>query len=530
MTAPQPDIKTAIRQISAPFFVLLAASFLTIISLVVFVTHNQNKDAVLASIHQAKAVVASNETNLARIAIDNGYWDEAVENMVFRVNLDWGDQNFGSYLYETSEISSTYVLDSNNLTVYSALSGQRSDDDPIARFGRPLETLIEQAKSGGRSAEPTAVSGFIRDPDCIYFTSVLRMTTYETIDGVEVNTATDSVLIITRKLDDAYLHKIATDYLLYGLTWSPERNLTSDAKIDVVGPDGSDFGSLIWTPVLPGDEVLPFLIVGFLFVFALMGVVAYIFQSRTKSFALELAHAKMEAETANRAKTEFLANMSHELRTPLNAVLGFSGIIKSEMYGPLQNSKYTEFIEDIEGAGNHLSELIDEVLDLAKIEAGRKDFTYETINLSNVIRETTKYVGSWALEKEVQLKIVLPDTPPLIRSDLTAVRQIILNLVTNAVKFTPKEGQVTCLCLLDDSGFAVFKVSDNGIGIEASNIPKVLEPFGQVASAETRSHKGSGLGLPITKKLTEHLGGTFTLTSEFGVGTEVTVRFPILSP
>lgn len=526
MSKQVTEIDRVYKQLSTPFFVLLGFSFLAISGLVIFVTHIQNQNSVEASVHLAETVIDANEHTLGMTAFDNGYWDVVVENMVTQVNPDWADENIGGYLFKSANISSTYVLDGENAHVYSSISGKRLKDDPLVRFSSGLDILIKRARDGDPTAEPATVTGFIRDQEAVHFAAVVLMTSYTKKDGIETNYASNSVLILTRKIDQGFLERQAANYSLPGLKFIPSEGLITGATLPLTTKEGFRVGTLSWQPRLPGDEVLPTLLIAIFVAFALMGIMTYFFLSRTRALAVQLSEAKAEADYANLAKSDFLANMSHELRTPLNAVLGFCGIIRAETYGPLQNDKYQEFIEDIEGAGEHLLELINEVLDLATIEAGRTELQMEEINLGETIRSATKYVNNWAVEKGISLNVELEQVDPIITADLTAVRQIVLNLVSNAVKFTPKNGEVSCLCSLSSDGRAIIKVIDNGIGIEQSDIQKVMEPFGQVVSADKRDHKGSGLGLPITKKLTELLGGTFLLESKFGVGTQVTVSFP----
>jgi PAS domain S-box-containing protein len=247
---------------------------------------------------------------------------------------------------------------------------------------------------------------------------------------------------------------------------------------------------------------------------------------RLADLAEDLAVARDQAEGSNRAKSEFLALMSHELRTPLNAIIGFSEIIKSEMMGPVGNPKYGEYASDVFDSGQHLLGLINDILDLSKIEAGRMEFDETDVDVAEVIASCLRLVTERAIKGGVRIETEIPDDLAALRIDERKLKQILLNLLSNAVKFTPSGGSVTVKTWLSpDSGF-VLQVADTGVGIALEDIPKALTPFGQVDSRLDRKYEGTGLGLPLTKSLVEKHGGSLELQSEVGVGTTVTVRLP----
>ncbi len=256
-----------------------------------------------------------------------------------------------------------------------------------------------------------------------------------------------------------------------------------------------------------------------------VAIVADISDRKVAEEAMEVA--MQEAELANRAKSEFLANMSHELRTPLNAIIGFSEIIQSETFGPVGSPKYRDYVTDIHESGKHLLALINDVLDLSKIEAGQMQLHEQTIDVPEVIRSAMGFMTERAREGGVTLAAELGSDPlPGLRADRRMVMQILANLLSNAVKFTPSGGRVAVKAWHGSHGGYVFQVVDNGIGMALEDIPKALARFGQVDSSLQRAHEGTGLGLPLTKSLTELHGGSLDLESEVGVGTTVTVRFP----
>ena len=239
----------------------------------------------------------------------------------------------------------------------------------------------------------------------------------------------------------------------------------------------------------------------------------------------DLRLAKEEAEAASRTKSEFLANMSHELRTPLNAIIGFSEIIATALFEPVA-ARYRDYARDINSSGLHLLKLINDVLDISKIEAGRLELHKEPVAAPALIEDCRRLVAERAASARVELTVAVASDLPPVAADALRLKQILLNVLANAVKFTPPGGRVAVSATLAPEGGVTFTVRDTGIGMHPEEIPLALEPFRQIETALNRRYEGTGLGLPLARRLTELHDGIFDIESAPGRGTTVAIRLP----
>jgi len=242
--------------------------------------------------------------------------------------------------------------------------------------------------------------------------------------------------------------------------------------------------------------------------------------------AAQLKQTSEVAEHSNRAKSEFLALMSHELRTPLNAIIGFSDILNSEMLGPHTIPQYKEYSKDIKDAGKHLLNIINDILDLSKIEAGDFHLTEEPVDVVEIIQSVEHLVRNSLSEKNLTYHNEYPQAHFDLQADARSLKQMLLNVISNAVKFTPVGGHIDTKIDFDKKGDLTISVCDNGVGIAKEDIPLILEPFKQADSHLTRASEGTGLGLSLVKKMVELHNGSIYINSTPGQGTTVTLTFP----
>jgi two-component system cell cycle sensor histidine kinase PleC len=252
-------------------------------------------------------------------------------------------------------------------------------------------------------------------------------------------------------------------------------------------------------------------------------------QAELSELARKYETEKVRAEAANQAKSEFLANMSHELRTPLNAINGFSEIMLAEMYGALGDARYRDYAKDIHNSGQHLLALINDILDMSKIEAGKMALHFEPLAISDVVEDAVRLVRTKCEGAGLSLDVDMSDMPE-VEADFRALKQVLLNLLSNAVKFTPRGGAVRVQARRsqDEGGERVWiSVQDTGIGIAPENLARLARPFEQIESQHSKTQQGTGLGLALTKSLVEMHGGLLDLKSAPGAGTTASFSLPV---
>ena len=526
--------QSTLRHILYSFAAVVVVSIALVAGITIFTSRSQDRIAAEESVHLTKSVLAAVTHRLADQTLDYAYWDQTVNNLVTRVDLDWADKNIGIYMHKTFGISSSFVLDAGNRPVYAMIEGKRRVSDPLSMFQMGLEKLLERARAASLTTVPFPVTGFVKAGETVHIASLSLLA------HTEKPIVTAAVLIFTRAFDAAALARMSSDYKLEGLRFAESGEALLPAALPLKSAAGAQLGFLTWNPKTPGQEMLQWLIPFVVSVFLVFAGIAYIFFRKTQLITTTLGNnlaeiqatqealrkAKVIAEKANLAKSEFLTNMSHELRTPLNSVIGFSQVLQGEIFGPLGHENYPDYAGSILESGKHLLNLVNDILDISKIESGEMEFEEKPVDIHDIIHASAKIVANSAAQRDITLNIDIPENSPQLRGDSLRLKQILLNLLANAIKFTPPEGQVGVSVGIDQSNAMTWRVIDTGVGIAPQDLPRILRPFEQIRGAVAHTHEGTGLGLYLTQSLTNAHGGTLEIDSEVGRGTTVILTFP----
>ncbi|MGH6932887.1 MAG: ATP-binding protein [Dongiaceae bacterium] len=500
----------------------------------------QDRLATEESIKLANNVVNARKAELGRLVRDYAYWGDALQNLDLELNPEWADENIGSYLVDAFGVTNSLVLDAANQPVIDFVMGEETPLKDLAGYSGGLERLAAKARRIPLDAI-SAATGILMVGETVHLVAVAPISTGEATDWpTDRGLETRAVLVFTQAVNAELLQPLGDQYGLPNLTVVPSGEQQLRSSIALISPDDTTLAVLVWDNKTPGIAMIRTLSLPALLAFGVMAVLALwiiwhmdsarrAIQANLEVIASknrELITARDQAEFASRTKTEFLANVSHELRTPLNAILGFSEVIRREMFGPIGTPVYREYAQDIHQSGTWLLELITDILDMSKIEAGKLELREERVDPAELSNSVMRMVRDRA--EAAGLTVVLEPAAdlPTLRADPRALKQILLNLLSNAVKFTPNGGKVVLRVARAADNSILFSVRDTGIGIAAEDLPQAMAVFGQIDGALNRRHSGTGLGLPLSRALIELHGGHLDLISEPGVGTTVTVQLP----
>lgn len=541
------DSVTSRGRRSAQFGNLVAAHLLPTFTLVVGVVavgagllfysaHQQNSVAQNAGRHLAQTAISVVTEEIEAFVRDYAYWDATAENLIVDYNPDWADENVGSWVIEGLEMSGALVFGAENRVINAADFHDADRFREAGQLQKSLVALITHARDASRSGDdmPPAATGVFRDG---YGTHLAAAAVIRWEDGTDgpLDGSEPGVLLFYRTIDETMLANLEARFLL-----NAPRLVLNDpggGMVPLRSVDGRVLAGLAWQSETPGTDMLKNLafplLASVVVMSFLVGIIVVramhsarqvrIYQADLEAQTRKLSAAWSEAENANRSKSRFLAMMSHELRTPLNAVIGFSDFMRQAPQEVMTYDRVRGYAEDIHTSGTYLLALINDILDMSKIESNRYELYEEEIDLDPILDQSTALVRGMAKERGVRLSV--PPTGKRLRVDARALKQILLNLLSNAVKFSDSGGIVRVDLTVQD-GMVRIAVTDTGIGMAPAEIDKALTPFGQAKDAHIRNMDGTGLGLNIAKSLAILHGGDLELRSAPGKGTTVTILLP----
>lgn len=512
----------------APVLLAMVAALAFVLWLVDRAADRLDAEAAAYGQRLARTFIEQNLGRLEEMTYDNAWWDPAVANLVTMPDAYWANENVGWYWHETFGLKASFVVDPQGETVFAFVDGVESETPAKAMLGSALPALMRAARAEASEA-PGSASAVVETPGGLAFVG-LSLLTPEHVQAGSPAPGQRSALIAVRSLDAALLAQAAVQFQLDRLGFRPPAATPhhGGGAFDLRGAGGELVARLTWRPAHPGDQlrdslILPMAGVGAV-VLGLFGLFVWV----SHRVATRLNAARLAAEGASEAKSRFLANMSHELRTPLNAILGFSELIMLGHTAGSDNDRQCEYGEAIHLSGQHLLDLIEDILDLSKIESGRQELRLEPLDVGTAFEEVSKGLASVLAARGHTVSLEVPEGLPPLVADPRAVRQILYNLLSNAAKFTPDNGTLVIgACLASGEGIELF-VRDNGIGMAPEDLRRVRLPFEQVADPRgIATGGGTGLGLSIVEGLASLHGGRLQLDSVPGHGTRAAVVLPL---
>jgi signal transduction histidine kinase len=458
---------------------------------------------------------------LHRFVAYYSWWDDLYREAHNGLQPEWTKENLGPYFGETQDATHLWVVGENGSIDY-AWSKPGLPVPPAAEIQALADAAAKDAPAGGTQT----VSAFIELDGRAYTASaaVIVPTNGRTpADGDRPR------LVAMQDVGGVMVERLATDFGLSGFHFAAAPEFAEGLLSQpLIGVDGQPVGYLTWYPnekfATLMAEYLPPAAVLLLGMIAVLALLAFRWRRMVARMLTATVEARAAAD-ASRAKSAFIANMSHELRTPLNAVIGFSELLECEIFGPHSDARYRGYASDIAVSGRHLLAIINDILSLAKIEAGQQRLSHEACDLADLTAQVLRMLQPEAMRREVKLLVARsPDSS--VFADATALRQVLINILSNAMKFTDKGGSATIDWRVTRSGDVELRIIDTGVGIPSDKLQQLGQPFFQVADVMSRNVGGIGLGLSIVFGLVKAMDGTVAIESTQNVGTTVRVKLP----
>jgi len=480
----------------------------------------ENQLALHSSNTLAHTALSTMDQSLSSQLLDFSWWDAAAEQANFSLDPEWADDNLGWYLEDQYGYSGSYLVGADQTTLF-AYSGEHALPETADEFFGDNKGAFYDWFLTTSFEEPIVRTGFVEYGGALFFTATAPIT-YEEPTLEQLKPHRRPLLTFHMPMDETRLKNMSEAFLLKNLRVMHGSDDAANAiGIDLMGLDGQPIGKLVWDQERPGDTMFAALwpriaLVSIILITA--AAVVFIVWSRT-------------AMAATKAKSQFLAKMSHELRTPLNPIIGFADMMRHEAAGPLPET-YRTYASDISRSGRHLLSIVQGILDYSKIEAGDINLRESTFDVGDVAKKLPVFTRVlWNPESPeegdntIPINWTIAEDVPFLRADEIRVRQVLLNLVSNAAKFSnglPIDGRIFC-----KDGSVCIEIEDHGPGISRQDLREVFKPFIQVGNwSAVQQTMGTGLGLCVARELMEMHDGTLELSSELGIGTTAIMAFP----
>ena len=487
--------------------------------------------AAADKVRQVERALATRAGSLETTNTDWAWWNEGIDKLVLAPDRVYADQNLGAYGAETLGLHAALVVDPDDRPIFAYLRGRPLPSSTSEAWLPALQPLIERTRARSQD-QPTPATAYVRMGDQLVFVSAAAMAAEA--GSPPIAWKRPAVLLFMRAVDAAYLSSIAE---AAGVSEVRSADVASavGSRVVLPGPDDAPVAALVWRFQPPSSVILAQLWPAGLLIIVVMLVTGGFIASRllrmTARYQRErelreaqLSMAMMEAREADHAKSQFLAAMSHEIRTPLNAVIGYAEMLQLNLGGPL-TAKQREYLTDIEHAGRHLLSLLQDILDLSKIEAGRDNLDEAEVALDAIVEQARAMTSPRAREQAVAI-IVESAAPASLRADERRVRQMLLNLLSNAVRHAPKGSSVRIGWQVEPDGGTTLTVSDSGPGIPERDLARVLRPFHRQLDSTLAGQESTGLGLPLTARLMALHGGRLDLSNAPAGGLIAKLQFP----
>ncbi|MDX2223717.1 MAG: ATP-binding protein [Rhodospirillaceae bacterium] len=531
--APVPD-RLLERRFLMPAFAALFFAFAALGGVVLYAAARQDRLAADQTAAIVAALVKQQRADIERLALDYTWWDGAIANLLVNLNPTWANDNFGWYLRDTFNVAFSLVLDEDDRFVYAAWNGERRESNPLEGHLAELSAGFADVRRIDPAA-PRGASGIFVVDGAIYLVGFGAITPERTSGGGAIGRR--GVAAIGRRLDQALMETLGAEFRIADLSISAAgaeagaataRGLDTQMLPDLLGRPAA---VLSWSSPRPSREWLALTVPGLVLLFLVVAVLALRVYAVWRETLTSLLTREMQlrvaidaADTANRAKSSFLANMSHELRTPLNAIIGFSSIMTEQMMGPIGSQRYREYAKDIQATSRFLLSIINELLDLARIEAERTELADDTLPAADAAAEALRLArGEFAQARFVEDLTAARGV--IVRADRTKLIQILTNLLTNAAKASPPGGEVRIAAAMSDDGGVRFDIVDSGPGVDEDTVQTLFTPFSR-GSRSYGYRYGYGIGLAVSRKLADMHDAKLTLASQSGRGTVATLALP----